>query len=196
MPYTKTVIMDQHFEKPSWIINKLVKREYVVLSETSSSHEVELFLTLLFGYNHINVEQSLNESFSELFEQEQVALPGGIAFFDDEHTFILPSCCCGLEDFMDIIDSVSNGQSPWLGHDPSPGITYTDNHALVWPDDPGSCNKSDGITFPYGELIAQLESAKIELQAFIDGPLYNWIDKENRGIAQTMKDKLKIWLVG
>ncbi|WP_020616411.1 hypothetical protein [Paenibacillus daejeonensis] len=195
MPYTKAVIIDPYFDKPSWIVNDVFTTEYMILSSASSSHEVELFLTHLFGYNHINVEQSLSESYNELFEQEQVALSGGIAFFDDEHRVILPSCCCGLEDLIDVKDSVTNRQSPWLGHDPSPGITYASDQALVWPDDPESYIKSDVITFLYAELIDQLELTKIELQAFIDGPLYNWIDKENREVAHMMKDKMKIWFL-
>lgn len=44
------------------------------LSSESSSHDVELFLTHLFGYMSINVEKSLLASFNDLFEQDYIAL--------------------------------------------------------------------------------------------------------------------------
>ena len=119
MPYTKAVITGPYYDKPEWIANEITREEFICLSSESNERDVELFLILLFGYNHINVEQSFLLSFNELLEQEGVVLSGGIAFFEDENKYILPSCCCGLEDFSGVIDTIINRQSPWMGHDPA-----------------------------------------------------------------------------
>ncbi|GGD52025.1 hypothetical protein GCM10010911_06930 [Paenibacillus nasutitermitis] len=98
--YTKPVITDLHYDKPEWITNEVIRKEFICLSFETDTQEVELFLIHLFGFNQINVDQSIQLSFDELFKQDEVALSGGIAFFEDEKKYVLPSCCCGLEDFL------------------------------------------------------------------------------------------------
>ncbi len=58
MPYTKAVITGPYYDKPEWIANEITREEFICLSSESNERDVELFLILLFGYNHINVEQS------------------------------------------------------------------------------------------------------------------------------------------
>ncbi|MEK3885855.1 hypothetical protein [Paenibacillus sp. PL2-23] len=196
MPYTKAVITDPYYDKPIWITGEVTRKEFLCLSAESSSHDVELFLTHLFGYMDINVEQSLLLSFNELFEQDYIALSGGVAFFADENNYILPSCCCGLEDYSNAIDSIINKQSPWMGHDPAPGLTYNNNQVYVWPDDPeSSISNKYFIEFSYQELKENLEKTSKEIKGFIEGPLYCWIVKENSEIANTMRAKMKKWLL-
>ncbi|MBU5345831.1 hypothetical protein [Paenibacillus lautus] len=198
MPYTKPVIIEPYYDKPEWITNAITREEFICLSSESNEIDVELFLILLFGYNHINIEQSFLLSFNELLEQEGVALSGGIAFFEDENKYILPSCCCGLEDISYIIDTIIIKQSPWMGHDPAPGITYLDDQVHVWPDDPETIESnvnSKSIQFLYKELIDSLEKTRKEMQGFIEGPLYNWISKRDKEIASTIKDRMKQWIM-
>ena len=196
MPYTKAVITDPYYDKPKWITKEVTRAEYMCLSSKSSSHDVVLFLTHLFGYMNINVEHSLLISFNELFEKDYLALSGGIAFIADEHKYILPSCCCGLEDYSYIIDSIMKKQSPWMGHDPAPGLTYNNNQVYVWPDDSESSRSGDNfIEFSFQALKESLAITSREVQGFIEGPLYNWISKENIEIADTMKEKMKQWIL-
>ncbi|MGO4543117.1 hypothetical protein [Paenibacillus sp. 2TAB19] len=136
MPYTRPVIREPYYDCPVWIESEVARNEVTLLSSDSSAHDVELFLLHLFGYNSIDVSQSIQRSFEELFKLDEVAILGGIAFFKDEESFILPSCCCGLEQWETVNQSINNRQSPWLGHDPSPGVTYHDDFLLVWADDP------------------------------------------------------------
>ncbi|NOU84560.1 hypothetical protein GC102_02040 [Paenibacillus sp. LMG 31460] len=90
----------------------------------------------LFGYNNIDVKESFEKSFKQLLNEDEVAILGGITFFEDEDKFILPSCCCGLEDLVLVNESIINRVSPWLGHDPNPGIKYSNNGIVkVWSDD-------------------------------------------------------------
>lgn len=114
-PFTKAVIIDPYYYCPIWIDSEVTRKEYIILSADSNKEDVELFLILLFGYNGIDVKQSLEKSFHELFNEDEVAISGGIAFFGTNNKKILPSCCCGLEDWHEVYDSVINKTSPWLG---------------------------------------------------------------------------------
>lgn len=197
MAYTKPVIIEPYYDKPEWISNDVIRNEFICLSSESTEQDVELFLILLFGYNHINIEQSFKLSFNELWKQDEVALSGGIAFFESESKYILPSCCCGLEDLTDVIDLIMNKQTPWLGHDPAPGITYITDQAYVWPDDPETIHSSinTSIEFSYRELIESLDKSRKEMQGFIEGPLYEWIFKRDEEIASIMKVRMKQWIL-
>jgi len=197
MPYTKAVIIDPYYEKPYWIENEVIPKEFICLSSESSEHDVELFLILLIGYNHINVNQSFHLSFNELLKEDEVVLSGGIAFFENDSKYILPSCCCGLEDFSNVIDSIANQQSPWLGHDPTPGITYTNDQANVWPDDPkaNGSNVNYSIQYTYKELMQSLLKSRTDLLDFIEEPLFEWINKRDAEIAKIMIIRMKQWII-
>ncbi|ASR46590.1 hypothetical protein B4V02_07825 [Paenibacillus kribbensis] len=197
MSYTRPVIIEPYYDKPEWITNEVTREEIIFLSAESSEQDVELFLILLFGYNHINIEQSFCLSFNELLKQEEVVISGGIAFFEDESKYILPSCCCGLEDFSNVIDSILNKQSPWMGHDPTPVITYIGDQVCVWQDDQETIdsNVNFHIQYSHKELIDSLNKTRKEIQGFIEGPLYEWINKRDKEIAGTMRDRMKQWIM-
>lgn len=109
----------------------------------------------------------------------------------------MPSCCCGLEQFREIYNSIVNRESPWLGHDPSPGITYKDNMAIVWSDDPDSNDRSDifHIDFKFEEILSRLEKSKYDLKDFIDKPLFEWIYRRDQDTAEKMKDRMYEWFL-
>ncbi|NMI03200.1 hypothetical protein HF638_04395 [Paenibacillus sp. SZ31] len=194
MSYMKPVIREPYYDKPIWIENEVNRKEFTFLSSKSSEAEVELFLLHLFGYNSIDVSKSFEESFEELFEQDEVALLGGAAFIKDDETCIMPSCCCGLEEIQSIEHSIQAKQSPWLGHDPSPGIQYFDDYALVWSDDPEPLKEElVCIKFTYNELAESLKKCKKDLLEFIEEPLYKWIKVRNGDIANRMKQKMFYW---
>ncbi|GAA4841900.1 hypothetical protein GCM10023310_19770 [Paenibacillus vulneris] len=196
-PFTRSVIIEPYHDCPFWIERQVTRREYVVLSSNSTEEDVELFLTLLFGYNNIDSRLPLEDAFKELLLEDEVAMSGGIAFFKSETEFILPSCCCGLEGIVDdVYQSVLNKKSPWLGHDPSPGITYHENNVKVWLDDPGSNENIDvfNIDFTYEELIHNIETSLIDLESFIDIPLYNWVHARDEEIGDQFRMRMKSWL--
>lgn len=198
LTYTKIVIREPYYESPIWIDNDIFRKEHVVLTENSSTEDVELFLVHLFGYNNIDVKESFENSFKEIFNEDEVAILGGIAFFDNEDIFIMPSCCCGLEDLVLVIESIKNRVSPWLGHDPNPGVKYSGNDIVrVWSDDPNTTKTKSTfyIEFMYDELIQALEDNKKELLGFIKKPLYKWICNRDKSIADEMIIKMKQWFL-
>ena len=182
MPYTKAVITDPYFDCPIWLENNnIIRREYICLSSDCSNIDVELFLILLFGYNDIDSKYSFKKAFNELFNKNEIAISGGIAFFEDENNYILPSCCCGLEDWKEVEMSINNKNSPWLGHDPTPGITYDKDHLIVWSDDPKETNHSIlNIKYLYDEIFKCLKKTEIDLREFIQKPLHNWLYSKDK----------------
>lgn len=196
MPYIKPVIREPYYDKPVWIENEVTRKEITFLSSKSSTAEVELFLLHLFGYNSIDAAKSFEESFKELFEEDEVAILGGVTFMQDEETYIMPSCCCGLEEFQTITNSINAKQSPWLGHAPSPGIKYYEDYVLVWSDGPDKQKEElSSIRFTYKELLEGLEKCKKDLLGFIEEPLYKWIKMRDEEIANRMKQKMFHWFL-
>ncbi|MGM1048094.1 MAG: hypothetical protein ACQEXX_18395 [Bacillota bacterium] len=193
MPYTKPVTIEPYYGTPVWIDHEVPIKEYIPLSAQCNNEEVELFLSHLFGYNDIDVNRSLEEAFNDLFEQESLVLSGGVAFFEDEQKVIMPSCCCGLEEIEEIYESIRNKMSPWLGHDPDPGVVYEDDYARVLSNDPESTDpeKLYYIEYKYEELLECLEKTRNDLLEFIEKPLFNWIYLRNQEIGYEMILKMK-----
>ncbi|MUT65181.1 hypothetical protein [Paenibacillus sp. NEAU-GSW1] len=196
MPYTKPVIREPYYDCPVWIESDVTRNEVTFLSSESSVHDVELFLLHLFGYNSIDVSHTIERSFEELFALEEVAILGGVAFLKDEDTVILPSCCCGLEDWETINESIERRQSPWLGHDPSPGIAYHDDYLTVWSDDSQiENNEVLNIRFTYPEMKESLDRTRRDILGFIEKPLYQWLEVRDKEIAINMKEKMHTWFL-
>ncbi|MEK4434601.1 hypothetical protein [Paenibacillus sp. FSL K6-2862] len=195
MSYTKPVIREPYYACPKWFDNDVHRSDYLTLSGKCTSSEVELFLIHLFGYSNTNIDQSMEDTFNELFANESVAILGGVAFYESEEKYIMPSCCCGLEQFKEIYNSILNRESPWLGHDPLPEITYKDNMAFVWSDDPDSNDRSDvfHIDFKFEEILSCLEQSQYDLKDFIDKPLFDWIYRRDQATANKMKDRMYEW---
>lgn len=195
--YTKPVITEPYHECPVWMESEIELKEYICLSPESSEHDVELFLMHLFGYNNIDVKQSMNASFDELLQKDTVAISGGVAFFENEENYIMPSCCCGLEEWGTVYTSIRNRISPWMGHDPSPGITYLDDYVRVWSDDPESNIKTKltFIDFSYSEVLKSLARTKADLIGFIENPLFSWISKRDIELAIKFKLKMYQWFM-
>ncbi|MFE5318359.1 hypothetical protein ACFQ88_06595 [Paenibacillus sp. NPDC056579] len=133
MGRVSAVIQDPYFEQPSWI-SKVEYKETTYLSRFSTSEEAALFLSLVCGYNNIEVDREPAEVLNELITFGEIALSGGIAFAD-KNKIILPSCCCGLENWRDVLEAVQSKKDVWLGHDPFPTLEYLNDSVRVWSDD-------------------------------------------------------------
>lgn len=134
MSTVRAVITNPFYQQPAWVSNVEYK-ETVYLSKYSSEEDAVLFLTLLCGYNNVALNnKGPAEVVHELIHMDDVAMSGGIAFRSNEK-LILPSCCCGLEQWTDVLNDVIKKSSPWLGHDPTPCIEYCGDSARIWSDD-------------------------------------------------------------
>jgi len=94
--------------------------------------EVGLIFSQLVNYNGLESQGNVNKVLHQVLESEALILPGGIQAKKGAAQVISPSCCCGLESWRDWWDFLKTGQSPWLGHDPSPWIEIADGVIRVW----------------------------------------------------------------
>lgn len=190
----KAIIQNPYYKAPSWIDDKIDRREYVILSEESSENDVELFLIEILGYNDINIEQDINSVIKELMCEDEIAIAGGILFIGEDKE-IFPSCCCGLESWNEILVAAIDKTSPWLGHDPNPCFEHTKNNIRIWSDD---FNKrhSNEIYFIECDRDIMIEKLKLienDLIKFSNGPLYKHFIKYAPTHADQIVQQFKKW---
>ncbi|CAM4010211.1 hypothetical protein [Saccharibacillus endophyticus] len=206
MPYSYPVLhVEPYHERPEWLNSATEVEEYMRLSPLADEREVELFLYVLLGASDLELRPTPREmlqQFMALDEEDGIALSGGIVFCENENRRILPSCCAGVEQIPEIIEDVINRQSPWLGHDPWPTITYEGEQAYVWPDHvsaqfPDSeslkieASDEPPIVYAYKELLQSVRRCASELEGFIDGPLYLWLIANSPELAGAVSERLK-----
>lgn len=81
---------------------------------------------------------------------------------------VQPGCCCGLEDWREWLD-VADGETLWLGHDPSPRLEHADEIVQLWPDSVDAQETSSGqpIEIVVGDLPGILHTVQEGLQGFL-----------------------------
>ena len=187
------------------MVKRKKRKEYVVFSEKTSPEDIDLFLITLFGYNDICFGSCVKEGLSNIifsfYEQGGLAMNGGILFFDKEKK-IFPSCCCGLENWKEVQESINNKKSPWLGHDPFPVFEYEKEMVHVWSDDCiGVYGKEQPkeklicLDYPIDFLKEQLFYVKRDLYKFITIPLYKRIKDLESGIVDSFVEMMLVWLL-
>ncbi|MEW4370996.1 hypothetical protein [Paenibacillus kandeliae] len=196
MPYTKAVItIEPYYERPKWMKHDLPWKPYMALTPQASEPEVEWFMRVLLGYHDIDMSQSAQTALKELSQQEGFIMPGGIAFFENEDRYILPSCCGGIEDINEFLVCLDKKISPWMGHDPDPTLTYDENHVYVWPDRLDRAHPENiPIVYTNHEWVLTTQQSVAALQGFLEGPLYNWLRSTSSDYADPIIRMLKEWL--
>ncbi len=202
---TKAISNSIHFKTPRWL-KKFDTRniDYIELSKNASKKEIDLFLIGLFGYNSVDFGTNPQIGFRNLiyeFNIGYILLGGGILFYDNEKK-ILPSCCCGLEVFKEILQAINNKQSPWMGHDPYPVFEYTSKKIIVWSDDCIGIYKDKKpkdnlifIEFDKEELKNNLLNIENEIKEFIEVPFYNSFKELSSKFADELSSCLLSWLI-
>jgi len=138
---------------------------FVRLCGESSDHDVALVVAQFARYGHGGLSPGSLEGLVADFPR---ITPGGLAAVDGVNT-VHPSCCCGLESWRDWHRLLSDGPSPWLGHDPAPWVERRGDEFLVWAD--GGLGKEgvgelQPIHFSKDQLAAALDAAERDLVAF------------------------------
>lgn len=97
----------------------------------------------------------------------RLVLPGGLLVRSGGRE-IAPSCCCGLENWLEWRD-VPQGLSPWMGHDPTPGIERFGTLWRLWPEYDMNLRAGCGepIDFDLDTLTAELDRVAAALHAFV-----------------------------
>lgn len=110
-----------------------IDESWLRLSAEMTQPEIGLFFARLASYNQIDLLESRETILKEILGADGLALAGGIQVVFEEK-IISPSCCCGLEGWREWQDFLRTGETPWLGHDPSPWIEQGDGVIRVWSD--------------------------------------------------------------
>ena len=159
---------------------------FVRLSGWSPDHEVALVVAQLARYGHGGGGPTSIEGLVADFPH---VVPGGLAAVDGPEA-VHPSCCCGLESWRDWYQLLNDGQSPWLGHDPSPWVEKRNEQFLVWPDGglgEAAVGELHPIRFSKHALATSLAAAERDLGAFA-GRLRDWASVLAPAYAQALID--------
>lgn len=106
---------------------------------------------------------------ASVLEAESLQLPGGLQA-SQEGREINPSCCCGLEGWREWLWCLESGESPWMGHEPTPWVEWQGGVARVWSDGgmvglPG--DHAFAIQFDRECLASELDRVSRELVEFL-----------------------------
>ncbi|WRZ88123.1 hypothetical protein OHB54_03095 [Streptomyces sp. NBC_01007] len=159
---------------PLWPVADLPPWRFMALSGRMSPLEVGTALATLADYNSRAGDDDrpvtdAGEAIRRLLRVDRVVAPGGLRVHDTRtDVTVTPGCCCGLEDWRAWLD-VADGDSPWLGHDPSPWLEHADGVVRLWPDggDAQEAPSGDSIEIVVGDLPQILHSVQEGLNGFL-----------------------------
>lgn len=143
----------------------------LVLSGDLSPLEVGTAMAVLAGYNktrrtrHDPGPEDGLAMLCGLVSVESVIAPGGLRLRDSATGVIVPpGCCFGLENWRDW-QGLLVGETPWLGHDPTPGVEHSGSLVRLRPD----AERPAGlpIELALSELPELLESVRSALAGFL-----------------------------
>jgi len=188
---------------PGWLCIS-DNKEFILLDGNTTKQEVDLFLFGIFIYNSsICITDNSSESLQNLldaFNSDEVVLSGGPLFYEND-TRILPSCCCGLEQWHEVVTGICNKRNVWLGHDPFPVIEYGDNLTTIWSDDClgiyGAAKPKDNlnsIEFLVDGLDCCLDKLRGDIKAFVTIPFCNRLNEIDHYMADDLMFAVMKWL--
>jgi hypothetical protein len=116
-----------------WEVTENSGFTWIRISAEMTQPEIGAFFSLLARYKQIERSSNRSEILQVIIAAESLALDGGIqAVFEEQ--VISPSCCCTLREWREWQDFLQTGQTPWLGHDPSPWLEQVDDVIRIWSD--------------------------------------------------------------
>ncbi|GAA3183151.1 MULTISPECIES: hypothetical protein [Streptomyces] len=157
-----------------WPVADLPPYQFMALSNGMSPLEVGSALAVLADYNSRTGDDDrpsldAGEAIRRLLATDKVIAPGGLRVHDTRTNLtVQPGCCCGLEDWREWL-GVADGETLWLGHDPSPRLEHADEVVQLWPDSVGAQETPSGqpIEIVVGDLPGILHTVQEGLQGFL-----------------------------
>jgi hypothetical protein len=151
-----------------WDVPPFKPFSWIRLSGEMTYPEIGLVFAQLVQYNKVDLSGESYTVLKQILETESLVLPGGIqAVWADK--VISPSCCCGLETWRDWQEFLKTGETPWLGHDPSPWLEIRGDLIRIWSDGGlgESIKNAVYIEIERSAFRAGIQSAEKDLQAFL-----------------------------
>lgn len=204
MKEIKIVATEFYYECPEWLTEDRAI-EIVKLTGLCTVVEVDTLLYGLLGFNDIPLSANPIESLTALMKEmkeDSLAMSGGLLFQEDDK-IITPSCCCGLEQWKEIVNDIKAKQKPWLGHDPWGTCIYEEDKTIVCSDDISMLQGKNKekikaekeiikIIYTDKELDVLFHQIETDMQEFIQGPLKKRILELAPEIAEEF---CYLWLV-
>ncbi|WP_434445202.1 hypothetical protein [Lentzea sp. E54] len=136
---------------------------HLVLSGRMTRHEFDTALAAIDEYNR---DEDSPEPCLGLLERELIIMSGGLAVRDTETGVrIGPGCCFGLEDWRDW-GGLLDGEVPWLGHSPTPGVEVAAGVVTLRQDEERAGGPTCQIAI--AELPGHLECVRQDLIGFVE----------------------------
>ncbi|WP_066803527.1 hypothetical protein [Moraxella oblonga] len=125
------------------ILNHQGWGNYIVLDKDINEITFNTFIASWLNYCYDG--QAIDKEFIDNIANEETALSGGLRLTMGDKV-ISPSCCSEFSDFKEWAD-ICKGEKPniWLGHDPTPQVSYTDSHIIIVSDSEMSIKPSQDI---------------------------------------------------
>ncbi|WP_406327309.1 hypothetical protein [Streptomyces sp. NBC_00203] len=143
----------------------------LALSGDLSPLEVGTAMAVLAGYNqtqHTRDDPGPQDGLAllrRLVSVESVIAPGGLRLRDTATGItVSPGCCFGLENWRDWPDLL-DGETPWLGHDPAPGVEHSGSLVRLRPD--AERPAGPPVELPLSELPVLLGTVRSALAGFL-----------------------------
>ncbi|MFE5142946.1 hypothetical protein ACFRDV_35740 [Streptomyces fagopyri] len=157
-----------------WPVADLPPHQFMALSGRMSPLEVGTSLAMLVDSNSQPGDEDrpptdAGEAIRHLLKVDKVIARGGLRVHDTRtNVTVRPGCCCGLEDWREWLD-VANGETLWLGHDPSPRLEYGGETVQLWPDGGAAQETPSGppIEIMVADLSSILQIVHEELRGFL-----------------------------
>jgi hypothetical protein len=141
---------------------------WIRLSGEMTDQEIGLFFAKLVQCNQLDFSGESHTVLDRILNAESLVLPGGLqAVFENQS--INPSCCCGLESWREWQVFLTTGESPWLGHSPSPWIEAKNDRITIGSDDglDESIQLAFQIEVPRSTFRQALQNVEQDLQNFL-----------------------------
>ena len=116
-----------------WNLQTLEPLSWIRLSSEMTEQEIGSIVAQLVQYDQLEFSEDSHLVLDRILTAESLILPGGIQAILGDQT-IDPSCCCGLETWRKWQAFLTTGNSPWLGHDPSPWVEANHEQIRIWSD--------------------------------------------------------------
>jgi len=123
-----------------------------------------------------------------LLTREEQVVSGGLVFMAKGFRLI-PGCCCGLEGWIEWKGLKKDSHSPWLGHDPSPGVDTRGNKAILHN---GLNVGQESFELSYEELSEMVEQVSLTLSQFLER-LHAWLIDIDQGNSERLTEKIAEW---
>lgn len=155
---------------PPWNVSPLTDDSYFthirIHSEISDGEIGLVILEAIYPNFDEMIKKTAAQTLQAFVSDESFVLSGGLRFEENDMVVVSPSCCCGLEDWVNWLN-VPNGETQiWNGHDPDAFVEINDDKIKIWEDEKLK-DKSPSVIFSIKEFVENMKAVETDLKGFL-----------------------------